>query len=125
MCSQDMTYSILTWLKQRWRLLFLLLVPLILLPLPLIYKTSVCLFRFHHRLSNSLFLGSKMWLCCTHPHPVLDHGSHSTTRYIFVAIDPFPHSRFRIFFELIIFYRFQFRLVFWSPKRRQGRISRI
>jgi hypothetical protein len=53
--SNQMVHQILTWIIQRWRLLFVIIVPLGLLPLPIIHDTLVS-FRILYKFFLNTFL---------------------------------------------------------------------
>lgn len=93
---QNMGHSVFTWVKERWRLLFIILVPLLLLPLPVVHNTPVGLLFIHHCHSDHPFVGRKMWIYCTHPHFVLDHWSYSTGSHIFITVDSFSYGKPRM-----------------------------
>jgi len=62
-----MANQILIWIQQRWRLLFVILTPLILLPLPIVHNSLVYyIFFFKEFIFNNFILASKMWLSCTY-----------------------------------------------------------
>lgn len=90
-----MANQVLLWMRQRWRLIALILVPLILLPLPIVLKSSVgnrfCFFWGELTIS-CLVLASKMWLHCLNSFTLLDIRSHTITNYILITIDIISHG---------------------------------
>ena len=72
------------WIVARWRLLMVLLTPLVLLPLPVIETSTVCheLVRERVLLSMLVVLASTMWLRRTDSHHLLGLRSHTSARYV-------------------------------------------
>jgi len=98
-----MAHHILTWIKLRWRLLFLILVPLVLLPLPLVGKTPVCFLFLWELIFNNFLLASKMWLYCPYSYYLLDFGSHSINSDIIITTHIVSHGKQNSFLLWITF----------------------
>jgi hypothetical protein len=87
-----MVRQVLAWIKARWRLLFLILVPLVLLPLPILRDTSVGYEILNEIFFKNFLLGSQMWLSCTYSCTLLDFRSHSIIGYIFITTTFFSNG---------------------------------
>lgn len=87
-----MANQVLLWMRQRWRLIALIFIPLILLPLPIVLKSSVGNRFFWELTISCLVLASKMWLYCLNSFTLLDIRSHTITNYILITIDIISHG---------------------------------
>ncbi len=98
-----MAPHILIWMKQRWRLLFIILVPLVLLPLPIVNKTSVCFLFLCELIITNFLLASKMWLYCHYTYYLLGFRSHAITSDIIITNYIFSDGKQNSFFPWINF----------------------
>lgn len=101
-----MAHHILTWIKLRWRLLFIIIVPLVLLPLPLVGQTPVCFLFLWELIFNNFLLASKMWLYCPYSYYLLDFGSHSINSDIIITTHIVSHGKQNSFFTLNNFWKY-------------------
>jgi hypothetical protein len=116
--------SIGQWLKPRWRLLLVLLTPLVLLPLPILGNSPVC-YCFKVFFWIIFFLASKMWIYCTNSNCILGLWSNTITSNFSITTCTFSDGKKNLDVYLGNSIERFFRLVFYLQKLLLHTISKI
>ena len=119
-------HEILRWVCLRWRLLFVLFLPLVLLPLPIVENSTV---RFHLFISNVTFVdpfvARQMWLYRLDHVTFLDLRSNSTSSDVTLSVNPVSYGSSMIRFRDESSRMRLIRQVWSRPRRSRPNFFRI